>query len=151
MIQTPLSNGLISNLFYILKPANKDELSHVVGGNIGLVLYDSFYAKVGMAYDESETFFSNRFVTLDTHTGIMCFHTSEFGECLEEVDLKMAVAICDLNQKMNQIVLNGNKKVTWAKNSKVIAVHNGSKCYLFLFNKDEFQKWAEAFKKVEIF
>ena len=80
----------------------------------------------------------------------MCFHTSEFGECLEEVDLKMAVAICDLNQKMNQIVLNGNKKVTWAKNSKVIAVHNGSKCYLFLFNKDEFQKWAEAFKKVEI-
>ncbi len=50
----------------------------------------------------------------------------------------MAVVITDLNQNMNTILVEGKKKITWTKQNKVIAIHNGSKLYVFLLHRDEF-------------
>ena len=66
-------------MFFILKPVGYD-FRNIVSGYIGLVLYDSVYQKLGMAYDnEEEPFFSDRYVTIDTDTGVLCFFTSAYG------------------------------------------------------------------------
>lgn len=68
-------------------------------GRIGFVQYDSVYAKLGMAYEANEEpFFSDKYVRLNTATGILSFHESAYGEFISEIDLRLAVAITDLNQ-----------------------------------------------------
>ena len=89
-----------------------------------------------MAYEANEEpFFSEKYVQLNTATGILSFNESAYGEFISEIDLRLAVAITDLNQNQNQFSIRGSN-FTWRKESKVLALHNGDACYLFLVPED---------------
>ena len=110
-------NPFVVSLYRSLKQRNKEQNLIVQG-------------VVGIAQNEKEIMV-DRFVELNTATGVMSIFMQAYYELEEEYELRSVVLIKDLAQDRKSVQLGNDQTLILQEKERILAFHSGSNCFVF--------------------